>query len=547
MKWIKRGIFIFHFLGLSLHSYNESVYFNCFWGHYNRLSKRSDVAHEYFNKLIKTGWYRPGYEGLVLNLSDTHNFYPILNLESEIATHLSDNPEIQLTFVKACEACNQTAKAEKLLMNLEQYTTSHQEIAYGAAMAYIRHNQPEKSLSLIRQYLQAHEEEKPHDFIFYFLESQIYMNLKQPEKAKESITRALELNPQFDQGWLLSGLIHELAGQIDQAIKGYQTFLDLVGKDEQVEQQIIRLMMQKKAPAIPNITVQELVERAMMHYHNRQFTAALNIINKCLAADPSCKAAILLKLDILSQTGKYAEAIELLENLIAYQPANPEWYRALHILYHASPYKEQIIHMLKKNESLYDQQILPLLYYADIMLLEKQYAQAVASLKKALYKVQSNELKAKILYQIARAYYDSGNVTPLAQIAQQALSFNHSYTPLFNILAYYYATKGKDLPAAQKFINKALYFEHNNIHYLDTQALIWYKNGSLKKSVTLLKKLYTSYPHDFYIRKHLSKALYKLGSKQDALHLLKGAESLTTDSYQKERTLKLFKRWNPTK
>lgn len=540
-----RKIFLLFFI--TVYSYAQqqsSPYFYSLWGHYVR-AKGPDNAYPWFDQLIKQGFLGAGYAGIIHALFDAAKFQDIVNLESEISTYLSENLDVQMVFVKSCEMCGLRAKAEQRLIDLARYASRHQEIAYGSAIAHLHNAQPEKSLILIDDFLKLHEQTIPTAFIFHFLKSQIYMHLQRPAQAAESISRALELNPKFEQGWLFSGLIYEQLGDIKQAINGYKFFLSLVGKHYYAEQQLIRLTMQSRVaqPVSRKGTVQEYLEEGAAYYYQQQFDKSLSALRQCIQADPACRPALLLMLNIFYQTDQIQAALGLLEKLINHQPKDQGWYRSLYNLYHAKNVKKDVVRILKFAADGDVQNLPAVLYLADILVYEKKYQQAIVYLKKSCTLATSLSLRSKIVYQLAQVYCELGDFNNVHTIIQQEIACINYYVPLQNLIAYYYATQGKDLAKAQIWITKALMKEPTHVHYLDTQALIWYKQGIYDKAIKLLHVLERAHPKDYYIQRHLSKALHKAGEKNAAIALLKKTVEYAPNKITKDRTYKLLQRW----
>ena len=57
------------------------------------------------------------------------------------------------------------------------------------------------------------------------MESQIYLQLNKKPEALAAIKQCIDAYPKFDKSWLLYAVLHEQEGKIEEAIKGYTTFL----------------------------------------------------------------------------------------------------------------------------------------------------------------------------------------------------------------------------------------------------------------------------------------------------------------------------------
>lgn len=179
------------------------------------------------------------------------------------------------------------------------------------------------------------------------------------------------------------------------------------------------------------------------------------------------------------------------------------------------------------------------MYYADILLKIKAHEKALVLLEKAYDLTTNNSLREKIMYQVFVLHTDSRKHEELKKIALRVEQAPLTFSPLLNALAYYYATKGNDLKKAEIYSTKALAVDKNNVHFLDTQALIWYKQGHLHKAQQLLYRLRQESPNDYFILKHVAKVEHKLGNYTQAFNALKKAYD-KANQHQKDKCAKLL-------
>lgn len=522
---------------------NTNAYHLYLWGCYNQFEKKTPVVKDCFSAIIHDECSIYVYAGYVDYLFSTKQYDAIIKLIPKIDSALGEHLETQLTLVKTLELAGKTKEAEARIIMLQKKIKAHPEVVYGCTLAYMRNNQTKQAQEVLDHYLES-TTEKPMHFIFYYLKAQIAANQNNKKLARECIAKCLQLNPGFDQGWLLSGLLHELDGNLNEAIDGYRNFLQLVGHDSAVEQQIMTLLVKQQQQSIPKTNVRDMFEESLMLYRQHQYSLALKRVDHCLHVDQTYRPARLLKLELLCSLHQADEAVRLLHDWIHQAPKEDIWYRTAHLLYQAHIQKDAIIGMLEHLEKQNSHNILAVLYLADIHLKNKALSQAEKYLKKGLAICSNTQLKAKIVYQLAIMYFNQKNYDALAQVLDHGLSLDPSFGPLANLAAYYYATKGKNLTKAQELINDALTNHKNNPHYMDTQALIWYKKGDYQKAGQLLTKLSQQAPKDFFIQKHLGKTLFKQGQKQLAIDMIKKALVSSCSESQKLKCLKMIDQWS---
>lgn len=517
IKRIQPSITILFFIYLHTNCADNPVfhkphhYQTYLWGWYNQFQENPSIAQKCFESIIKDDGSIYAYAGYVHHLYNANRYAEITKLMPRIDEALSTHLETQLFFVKALETTGQQSAADKKITELYERFKTNAEISYGATISSIRNNDHAKALTIINEYLDA-SAERPTHFIFYFLKAQIFFGTQDKEHAHENIQKCLALNPGFDQGWLLSGLIHELEGNIDEAIAGYRNFLQLVGHDQKVEQQLMSLIFKQKHDT-QGTSAKKSFETALALYHEKQFTQSLKEINTCLQKDPAYKPARLLKIELLCSLNQTQTGLQLIRSWIDENEHEDTWFRALHLLYQAGIERSAIIALLKTIEQKNPHNSLSILYLADIHLKNHDLDAACTYLHKALPLANDKQISEKILYQLGALYFENHNLEALGHVISIAES-GISFAPLLNLCAYYYATHGKNLSKAQECVNKALAGNHNNPHYLDTQALIWYKNHEYEKAYQLLTTLVAQEPNDFFMQKHLSKTEYKRGKKR---------------------------------
>lgn len=522
----------------TFYHYDTNHYLLYPWGIFNDLANNPDVAQYCYEEILRTSGSPYTYSGYINHLFEQKEYSKILALLPQIEEQLADNLPVQLIFVKTYELSGMAEAADKKILELSRRFKENAEVMYYACISQLRNKKAASALTLAQDFLDNSSHKSSH-FIFYYIKAQAQISLYKHEEARENIKKCLELNPGFEQGWLLSGLIAELEGKVDQALKGYRTFLQLVGHDAAVEQQILNLLV--KAQAMGTSVQTNPLESAVMQYRNKNYKQALLTVEQYLDQQSNDRQGHLLKLELLCCVNRQKDAVNHLKYLINKEPQEDTWYRALHLMYLAGLEQDAIITVLKSFEKQ-PKNNLSTLYLADIFLKKRQLTTALELLNKALTNAQA-PLQEKIIYQIALIYYETNQLNQLQDVITKAEASPVTFAPLQNLLAYYYATKKENITKAQSYLDRALKQESANIHYLDTQALIWYKQKEYDKAYALLDSVLKKAPTDYFMLKHMSKVMYQRGKNNDALACLKKAEACATLEHEKQKIAKLLKRW----
>ncbi len=97
---------------------------------------------------------------------------------------------------------------------------------------------------------------------------------------------------------------------------------------------------------------------------------------------------------------------------------------------------------------------------------------------------------------------------------------------------------------AQQLLDRARSNQKNNPHFLDTQAVLYYKKEQYTQAKSLLTTLLKQEPTDATIALHLAKTEYKLGNTAQAQALLARADKHAHAPHEQRTIVKLTKKWH---
>ncbi len=482
-----------------------------------------------------------------LHFLHAHNNHKrIIELMPKLEETFKKDPDIQLVFVVALKKTGKEQEADDKLLRLSHTFKLLPEIVFQATETLVKRKETKNAISLLDDYLNS-APRRPNNFIFHFLKAQIYMNMRDFTQARAQIQQCLDAHPRFPQGWLLLAMLEEQSGQLDQAIKGYSSYLELIGPNKQIQHHLLELVFkQKSAQRNQQIMFinKSCLTKALLLFERKQYKTALQQVNSCLNQNQSDSNTRLLKIQILTALRDFDEAVATLTAWIAQEPDNTAWYQAMHLLPRAHVPIIKIINALSAIHKQHPQKTLPVLYIADLYTKEGNIEQAIVYHTKALELVDNQQLKTRILYQLSMIHYEKGEYKTMLSFLEQIEKMEHAYPPAHNLHAYYYATKGKDLNKAQTLCNKAHNHDKNNPHFLDTQAIIFYKQHNYDKAHNLLKALNEKEPNDSTILINLAKTYNKLGNMEQARSTIDHAQQHAKTEYEKKKTATLAYRWN---
>ena len=519
-----------------------------FWANYQQFRGNKEKANEWYTNMFAAESKPSIYtnRGYIHFLYDNNNNQRIVELMPKLDEVFKKDADVQLIFAQALKKTNAIKQADDKITQLAHQFPTHPEIVFQAAEAMVRNKEHTNALAIIDEYLN-NSSRRPNNFIFSFLKAQIHSQLGDYKEARASIQTCLEAHPRFPQGWLLLALLEEQAGKLDQAIKGYTSYLEVAGSNKQIEQHLVGLVF--KQNSLKNnrgmvVINKNCFEKAMILFERKQYKQALEQLDVCLSQNPQDPNMRLLKVQILTAMKAYDQTIDLLTEWSIKEPQSHIWLQALHLLprtkvvSHAS-----IIAALEKINQTRQNDLVCALYLADLYTRTNQAQKALDAHTKALGLATDNALKMRIAYQIALIYYENKQHDAMAHILESSDKLNIVYPPALNLLAYYYTTDKKHYDKAQALIDKALEHDPLNPHFLDTKALILYKKGDYLQSLNLLTQVVQEIPHDSTVLIHLAKVHKKLGNTYNALNIMQHAQRHALNDYEKKTTESLIQQW----
>lgn len=555
---IKKIIFIYAFICLiafSQHSYNDDsavlslhadLLHQQLWAQYLHLQQKPDLARHLYENIICPQTPIETHTGYIRLLFDQGEYKKITELESQYRIVFQKEIDIERIFALSLEKIGKTTEAAQRFIELNKQFKTHADIALRVTQYYLTQNQPQQALMIIDTLLN-NAPQRQSNFLFYFLKSQIHSMLHQLEEARTSINTSISLNPYFDRSWLLSAVIEEQLGSIQHAINAYSNFLQTSTiKNETIHDHLMQLLLKQQLLTNNTVNTQKesmnLIDYAITLFNKNLFDAALTSVEKILVRSPQDIQARLLKLQILQAQNKPKRALGLLKSWIEETPHIHLWYKMVHLIGKSQAFKSAI-HIFQEIEQKYPDEPFAILYLADIYLRTEKLSLAKKYLTRAESKIIDPELKARILFQKGFLYYTQEKHTLAKSSLEQAYKLLPHFPPVLNLLAYY-AVMSHDFSVAQDYITQALQKEPRNPHFLDTQALILYKQEKYDQALAILEKITTLEAKDFNILKLFGKTLHKLGNYDRAIEVMESAQLAALNKKDRLCSQKYLECWN---
>lgn len=516
---------------------NESTFHRYLWANYNHFSGNLNSAQDWYKTLFNSNCSLYTYKGYLNFLLDTKQHTRIIELIPSLEKKFEHDPEIQLIFVLALEKNNHISQADDRLIAINSRFKTHAEIALRATQTYMRRKELENALLTIKTFLN-NSPRRPNNFVFYYLEAQINLQLNNPTQALASITSCLDMHPHFDKGWLLQATLNEQRGALQEAITGYGTFLELSGNNAAIEKHLASLILRHKQTPTHSPFNKSYLDQALSLYEKKDYTTALTHLTTYLKQHPNNEQAQLLHIRITAQLNQFDKLLTISSQLIAQQPKNSACApQTLYLLAYADIPHEKVITLLQQLTQQHPTNYWLPLYAADLCLRNNKTSDAIPLLEQALHHSSDNALNAKIYCQLSLIDYEHADHAKMLTHLEQGYKLDNNQPHLNNMLAYYWATTGKDCIKAENFMNKALAKDKNNPYFLDTHALILYKQKKYAHAQHILEQLHTNHTATSLL--HLAKVHYKLNNKKEAILYTQQAASLKNNTHDQKTLHKL--------
>lgn len=412
-------------------------------------------------------------------------------------------------------ALGDSAKAEAKLKRAVQLAPDEAEAIVSLAGTLTPKN-PQEAVNLYKSYLQRH----PTDVDIWERLAQLYQGTGDTASAEKAWKKTLEWEPKSVRAHLALAQLAEVNHDTATAIAHYETvmaddpsnlpLLLRVGELRYRNNEMAKAYEAfSKAKALAPDSAAANFWMALLAEHRGDWNEAIQLLEKVAKGEPD--AGVYLRLSYYySQVGRYADAVKVLEKLVAFQPGNTDFLNYLALAY-------------EQNNQLPD---------------------AEKTLKKVL---EIDTASPEPHFQLATLYDRMGKWDQAEKELKTAIQIKPDFAVALNYLGYTYADRGIKLDEAEALLNDAVGLEPDNPAYLDSLGWLYYKQGKLQKATDFLMEA-TRRTRDSLIFDHLADVQNAKGDVVAAY--LAWDESLRVDPTAKgiaSKMAKALKRMPPTR
>jgi len=373
------------------------------------------------------------------------------------------------------------------------------DLRKGFAYTLLENNQDAQAESEFLKILEA----DPDDGNSHFRLGQIYRKRKEYDKALSELTKASSLLVgNLEVSFSLASLYEEL-GKFEKAEERFQQLLKLTEKPagtyasgeiqnrtiflthagyvcEQLEKypQAITYFSEIKTLSADNASKSD--SYVIDTYRTaKQLDKALALAEKGLKEYPDDKDFKMLYIDVLAESGKSAEAIKILQDMLTGKEDDQKVYAGMVQIYQRDKKFKDAEKVLLSSEKYYKNN------------------EAYNFMLGSIYERQKEFDKAETVF-------------------KKILESNPENTATLNYLGYMLADQGIRLEESLQMIKKAVDLEPSNGAYLDSLGWVYYKLNRNEEAEVYLKKASDRVRKDPTVHEHLGDLYYRKGQYEQA-------------------------------
>lgn len=334
--------------------------------------------------------------------------------------------------------------------------------------------------------------------------AQIYREQKNFTKARESLNKAKELDPEnLEVRYSEVGLL-ENEGKTAEATVALKSILDAtVRRNYDAGQRTFRARL--------------LEQLGLLYRTNEQYEQAANTFHEIGTLNPdSAPRAEAQVANTWLAARDNAKALQAVDAALQKYPNE----RTLHevraqILAEQGKNDVALAELKKLLDGKNDREIY--LAMADIYQKSKNFGEATRVLNEAEKLSQSKEEKSAVLFMRGALQEREKKFDAAEKTFRQVLDMDASNASAMNYLGYMLADRGERLTEAQRLISKALEIEPNNYAFLDSMGWVYYRMNKLDLAEQQLTHSLQINRKDPTILDHLGDVYFKEGKIKEAV------------------------------
>ncbi|MGB1539472.1 MAG: tetratricopeptide repeat protein [Rickettsiales bacterium] len=252
--------------------------------------------------------------------------------------------------------------------------------------------------------------------------------------------------------------------------------------------------------------------------HNENLNEeALIYVQQVLFLNPHLQAAQLMRGTVLERLERYAEALQAFESL---ERGTPYYFKGqLRRAYtlNAMGHQQRALELLGELARVLPEQYQVYLTRGDLLMRDKQYAEAVKAYTEALERIGQIAVQHWPIYYARGICAERSDNWELAEADfLKALELQPDQPDVMNYLGYSWLTQKQHVAEAKEMIAKAMEARPMDAHIIDSLGWAHYLIGDYEVALNHLERAIEIMPTDPTVNEHLGDVYWRLGRRNEA-------------------------------
>jgi len=389
----------------------------------------------------------------------------------------------------------------------------------------------------------------PHSFQSWTVLSRLLIAEKRVKEALEPARRAWELQENNPELALIYALTLDLNKRGKEAVKLYEQLYRFNPGNTELVQRMVGLykelgnlsnalsllddMIENSSEEVPGLKMQKVI----ILWEMERFEEALKVILGLESELPDSDRVAFMAGIALDKASQQKEALKRFERIQNESPLKLDAMKHVAVILKNQGNSSAAFSTLRAASERKDADESIYLLWADLLIEEKQFSQAVEIIDSGLKRFPDN---LKLLFSKGAYLERSGDKKSAEQAFRALIEKDPNNAAALNYLGFMFAEGGINLDEAETLINRALKIQPNNGGYLDSLGWVFYQRKQYKRAKETLEVAVGLEKTEGVIWEHLGDALLALKDKQGALKKYQEALRQKNDARDEERIKKKY-------
>ncbi len=301
--------------------------------------------------------------------------------------------------------------------------------------------------------------------------ARVLLGMQRFSEAQAQLQIITSTYPDFQDSWLIQGVLQTQEGNLDAAEKSLQQYIALVQPRQNDQSEAAKGLTQAY------LSLSQIAEQRLNYEVADAWLRRIDGKDDILSAQ--LRRAILL-----AKQGKADAALLLIRS---------------------------------QNEQSDSDARMKVATEVQILREEKRYSDAYSVLKGA---IDRNPGDWDFVYDLAMLVEKMGNLAEMERLLRSIIAGKPDYHHAYNALGYSLADRGQQLPEAKQLILKALEFAKEDPFIMDSLAWVEFRSGNNEEALRILQTAFSSKP-DAEIAAHLGEVMWTMNRRNEAIEVWK--------------------------